>query len=726
MRFALENVLDPALSRRTFLKSAAAGAGVFLIGVHVPFATRAIAQEATPPPNVDPNMFLRIDPDGTVTIISKHFEMGQGASTGMATLVAEELGADWSKVRIAFAPNNPKVYNNLAFGTFQGTGGSTATAEAWEQMRTVGAGARMMLVAAAAARWGVSPNEITVDKGVVAHSASGKRASFGDLAVEAMQVPVPTDVPLKTPKEWKLIGSRLPRLDSVAKTTGTAMFAMDVRRPGMLTAVVARPPRFGATVASFDAAPAKAITGVVDVVQVPSGVAVLAKDTWSAMRGRDALKVTWDESKAETRSTEEMLAEYRKLAATPGLNAGRRGDAATKLASAAKTVEAEFTLPFLAHAPMEPMNGVMELRADGAEIWSGCQLHSIDEIVAAQVLGFQPAQIHINTLFAGGSFGRRGNSVGDWTAELAAITKAIGGRAPVHLVWTREDDIHGGFYRPMVLHKIKAGVDAQGALSGWQHTIVCKSILTGTPFESFGVKDGVDGSSVEGVADTPYAIGDFSVDLHNAQTAVPVLWWRSVGHSHTATAMEMTIDELARLAGKDPVAFRIDLLAKDPRAAAVVKLAAEKGGWGEKLPAGRGRGIAYHMSFGTRVALVADVTVEGPRIDVDRVVAVVDCGIAVNPDLVVAQVEGAVGFALSAVLRNEVTLDKGQIQQSNFHDYEPTRISDMPVVQVHIVPSTEKPSGIGEPGVPPLVPAIGNAVYAATGKRLRSVPFRLG
>ena len=702
-------------SRRSFLKVTSTAVGVFILGAYLPFSKRALAEPEPAQGLFDPNLFLKIGADNSVTIISKHFEMGQGVTTGLATLIAEELEADWSMIRFEFAPNDAKLHNNLLLGPVMGTGGTTSMAEAWEQMRKVGAAARMMLVTAAAAKWNVPAGEIRVEKGIVSHAASSHRAGLGEVAGDAMRVPVPADVRLKPAKEWKLIGTRIPRLDSPSKTTGTAIFALDIRRPGMLRAVVKRPDLFGATVATFDAAEAKKVDGVVDVVQIPPGVAVLATDTWRAMRGREALKVSWDESKAERRSTGEILAEYRQLAATPGLPAVRRGDASAGLARTATAFEAEFIFPYLAHAPMEPLNGVIELRDNGAEIWSGCQIQSVDQMVAAQVLGLRPQQIKINTLLGGGSFGRRGSPIGDWTAELAEVAKAINGRAPVHLVWTREDDIKGGFYRPMVLHRVKAGIGADGRIAGWQHTVVSKSIMA--------VENSVDASSVEGIVDTPYAIADLTVDVHNTKSAVPVLWWRSVGHSHTAYVMETTIDELAHLAGQDPVSFRLGLLAQQPRDAAVLRLAAESAGWSRPMPKGRGRGVAFHHSFNTSVAMVAEVLVDHGAITIDRIVAAVDCGVAINPDIVTAQIEGAIGFALSAALRNQVTLNKGVVEQSNFDDYEPTRIREMPKVEVYIMKSTAAPSGIGEPGVPPLAPAIGNAIFAATGKRLRSLPF---
>lgn len=714
-------------TRRGFLRGAGAAAGAFVLATHVRLGNRALtAAGEKPRPVTDPNLFLKIGKDNTITVLLKHFEMGQGVTTGLTTLAAEELEADWNQMRFEFAPANAKFYNNLAFGPYQGTGGSTSIANSWEQMRKVGAAARTMFVTAAARKWSVPAEEITVEKGVFSHAASGNSATYGDLAADAMSQPVPDDVALKEPGQWKLIGQRLPRLDSPEKTNGKAVFSLDIRRPGMLTAVVKRPEQFGATVASFDAGEAKKVKGVVDVVQIPSGVAVLAEDTWAAIKGRNALQVTWDTSKASTQSSTGILADFRKLADGKGLPAARRGDPEGALSRAEKILEAEFTFPFLAHAPMEPMNGTMELRADGAEIWSASQLQSVDQFVTSKILGLKPEQVAINTVLSGGSFGRRATGDADWTAELAHVVKAIEGRAPVHLVWTREDDIRGAYYRSMALHRIRAGLTAEGNLSGWHHKIVCKSLAIGTPFEKAMVHEGIDHTSVEGVADTPYAIADMNVESFNAEAPMKVLWWRSVGHTHTAQAMETMMDELAHAAGKDPVEFRLGLLAEQPRDAAVLKLAAEKANWGEKLPEGKGRGIACHRSFNSYVAMVADVTVEDGDTKVDRVVAAVDCGVAVNPDIVTAQIEGAIGFALSAVLRNRITLNEGRTVESNFHDYDPARMSEMPKVEVHIVPSDASPTGIGEPGVPCLAPAIGNAIFAATGKRHRSLPLEGG
>jgi isoquinoline 1-oxidoreductase beta subunit len=717
----LRTVESVQTSRRSFLKATAATAGALVLGTFVRFE-RATA--ADPVKGVfDPNVFLKIGKDNSVTLLIKHFEMGQGVTTGLATLVAEELDADWAQMRFEFAPINAKLYNNLLFGPVQATGASSSIANSWEQMRQVAAAARLMFVTAAASTWAVPATEITVEKGIVSHQRSRRRAAFGELVSAAMAVPVPSQVHLKAPSEWKLIGTRVPRLDSVAKTAGRAEYASDVRRPGMLTAVIRRPDQFGAVVASFDSSDAKKVPGVVDVVQIPSGIAVLGRDTWSAMRGREALKVTWDTSKAETRSTSEMLNEYRQLTTANGLVTMTRGDATAGLGRAVKTVEAEFLFPFLAHAPMEPLNGIIEFRGDSAEIWSGCQFQSGDQNTAARVLGLKPDQVKINTYLGGGSFGRRAVPVGDWTAELAALAKAVNGRAPVQIVWTREDDLKGGFYRPLVLHQVRAGVDKDGQPSGWQHRIVSKPIFLGTPLERAFIKEGVDRTSVEGASDTPYAVADYSVEVVNAKSAVPVLWWRSVGHSHTAQVMESMIDELAHLAAQDPVAYRLSLLRNAPRHAATLRLAADKAEWGKPLSSGRGRGAAVHQSFGTRVAMIAEVSAGHDAIKVDRIVAAVDCGVAVNPDIITAQIEGAVGFALSSVFRNQITLTNGMVDQGNFDDYEPTRMSEMPRVEVHLVPSEAAPTGIGEPGLPPLAPAIANAVFAATGKRLRSLPL---
>ncbi|MEZ0191589.1 molybdopterin cofactor-binding domain-containing protein [Ralstonia solanacearum] len=678
----------------------------------------------------EPNAFVRVGADSTVTVISKHIEMGQGAYTGLATLVAEELDAAWSQVRVEGAPADAKRYNNLQFGLFQGTGGSSSIANSWEQLRRAGATARAMLVAAAARQWRVPAEEIRVDDGVVAHLRTGRRASFGQLARAAAQLPVPADVKLKAPQDFKLIGKHASRKDSADKINGKARFTQDVHLPGMLTAMVAHAPRFGAKVRAFNAAPAKAVQGVVDVVQIPTGVAVLAKDTWSARKGREALQVEWDESVAFKLGSDAILARYRELAKTPGAVARKEGDADAAFAQPARVLRAAYDFPYLAHAAMEPLNCVVQLSPNACEIWNGEQFQSIDQPAVAALLGLKPEQVALHMLYAGGSFGRRASKDADYVLEAVNIAKAIDGRAPIKLVWTREDDMRAGYYRPAFHHTLEAALDAQGRPVGWRHRLVGQSILTDTVFGGM-VKDGIDPVSVEGAANLPYDIPALHVDLHTPRDiAVPTHWWRSVGSTHTAYSTETFIDELAAVAGQDPVAFRLTLLQKHPRHAGVLKLAADKAGWGQPLApaadgARRARGVAVHESFGTFVAEVAEVSIKPDgSFSVDRVVCAVDCGIVVNPDVVRAQVEGGVGFALSAALHGAITLKDGAVEQSNFHDYAPIRINEMPKVEVHIVPSAEKPTGIGEPGVPPLAPAVANAIAAATGKRVRSLPIR--
>jgi isoquinoline 1-oxidoreductase subunit beta len=459
-------------------------------------------------------------------------------------------------------------------------------------------------------------------------------------------------------------------------------------------------------------------------VQVPTGIAVLGRDTWSAIRGREALRIQWDESAAEKRSSAAIMAQYRQLAERSGMLARRDGDVDAALRSAARTLTADFEFPYLAHAPMEPLTCAVQLSADRCEIWAGDQFQTIDQGNAARIAGLRPNQVIIHTLYAGGSFGRRANTLSDYVTEGVAIAKAINGRAPVKLVWTREDDIKGGMYRPMYFHRLWAGLDAQGNPVAWKHRIVGQSIIGGTPFEPMLVRDGIDGTSVEGAHNLPYAIANLNVELHTTRSPVSVLWWRSVGSTHTGYATEMFIDELAVAAGKDPYQYRRGLLARHPRHLAVLDLAAQRAGWGTSLPAGKFRGIAVHESFNSFVAQVAEVTLGADRrITIDRVVCAVDCGIAVNPDIVRAQMEGGIGFGLGAALHDAITLKDGEVEQSNFHDYASLRINEMPKVEVHIVPSNAAPTGVGEPGVPVIAPAVANAVAAATGRRIRKLPF---
>ena len=713
------------LSRRGFLQ----GAAGLTLGLALPGVGLA-ARPGAAAASFEPTPFLRIGADNTVTVISKHLEMGQGTYTGLATIVAEELDAAWAQVKVEGAPADARRYKNLAFGA-QGTGGSTAMANSWGQMRETGATARAMLVSAAAKRWQVPAAEITVAEGVLRHAASGRQATFGELAEAASREAVPTTITLKDPKDFRLIGRRAPRKDSAAKTDGSAQFTQDVHLPGMLVAVVAHAPRFGGQVKAFDASRAKAVKGVVDVVAIPGGVAVLARDTWSARKGRDALGVEWDDSAAFKLGSDEILARYRELAARPGLVARSDGDTAGAFAGAARVVSASYDFPYLAHAAMEPMNCVVQRTDDGLEVWNGEQFQTVDQATLAAMFGLPPEKVKINMLYAGGSFGRRACTQSDYLREAAAIVKASGTRAPVKLVWMREDDMKAGYYRPLFHHRIEAALDADGSIRGWRHRLVGQSIIAGSAFEPAMVKNGIDAVSVEGAANLPYAIPNLQVELHTpTDIKVPVLWWRSVGSTHTAYSTETFLDRLAAEAGQDPVALRLKLLGKHPRHTAVLRLAAEKAGWGEPLAAGkpgerRGRGVAVHESFHSFVAQVAEVTVKADgSVKVDRIVSAVDCGLAINPDNVRAQVEGSVGFALSAALHGEITLKDGVVEQGNFGDYAPIRIDEMPKVEVHIVQSAENPTGIGEPGVPPVAPAVANAIAAATGKWLTRLPFQ--
>lgn len=714
-------------SRRAFLKnSGAAAAAALTIGFQwVGPARRA---NALPAPAAGsafaPNAFLRIGADNSVTVIAKHVEMGQGAYTGIATILAEELDADWALVRVESAPADAKRYANLAFGTIQGTGGSSAMANSWNQLREAGGKARAMLLTAAATEWKVPVSELTTDKGVIYHGGSKRQAPFGSLVAKAAALPVPEKVVLKSPTDFKLIGQHVPRVDVPPKVNGTAQFTLDVALPGLLVALLKRPPQFGGTVKAVDDAAALAIPGVVKVVQVPRGVAVVAKSFWAAKLGRDALTVEWDDTNAEKRSSSAIMAEYRQLAEKPGLSARREGDAGPAIRDATHKLSASYEFPFLAHAPMEPLDAVVKLTATNCEIWAGDQFQTIDQLNAAKTAGLDPQQVSIHTLYAGGSFGRRANPGSDYIVEAVSIAKAYGADGtPIKLQWTREDDIRGGLYRPMYFHKLEAGLNANKELVAWRHVIVGQSIVAGTAFAGL-IKDGIDSTSVEGASTIAYSIPNISVDLTTTKAGVPVLWWRVVGSSHTTFAVEAFIDEVAHAAGEDAFTFRRKLLEHEPRMKAVLELAAEKAGWSNPLPKGKGRGIAVAEAFKTFVAQVAEVSVDDHgRVTVDRVVCAVDCGTPINPDVITAQMEGGIGFGLGAALFGAITLKDGRVEQDNFNSYRVLRMNEMPKVEVHIVPSTAPPTGVGEPGVAPVGPAVANAIFAATGRRTHILPF---
>jgi isoquinoline 1-oxidoreductase subunit beta len=710
------------IARRDFLKTTATIGGGLCIAGYVPeLAARHVPSSPVAATVFAPNAFIQIAADESVTVIANHSEMGQGIYTSLPMLLNEELEADWSKIKVEPAPVDP-AYNHTVFG-IQMTGGSTTTPSEWERFRKMGAMGRMMLIEAAAQKWGVPATECHVEKGVVIHSATGKKASYGSLTDAASQLQPPAKIPLKDPKQFTLIGKPVRRLDTPSKVNGTAQFGLDVRLPGMLFALVARSPVFGGKVVSFDATEALKIPGVRAVERIPSGIAVVADRYWPAKLGREKLKITWDDGPNATLSTTQMLADFSKQSASPGTIAKKTGDPASALAGAAKTITAEYDVPYLAHAMMEPLNCVVDLRADGCEIWTGTQFETVDRANAAQVAGLPPEKVKINTTLLGGGFGRRANPVSDFVVEAVHVAKIA--KTPVKVVWTREDDLAGGWYRPMWHDRFAAGLDAQGNPVAWTHTIVGQSILTGTAFEPYGVKDGIDAASVEGAADLLYGIPNLQVDLHSPKIGVPVQWWRSVGHSHTGFSVESFFDEVAHAGGKDPYELRRKLLANQPRMSAVLQLVAEKAGWGKPLPPGRGRGIATHFSFDSYVAQVIEASVDKDgTVRVHRVVCAVDCGRTVNPDIVKAQMEGGIVFGLTAALKTEITLENGRVQQHNFYDYPMLRMFESPEIEVHIVPSEQNPTGVGEPSVPPVAPALTNAIFAATGKRVRRLPIR--
>jgi len=709
------------LSRRSFIKSTALVAGGLVVAFSIPQAKRfmgvANAAEAMPLPA--PNAFLRIGADDSITVMLAHSEMGQGVWTTLPMLIADELDADWNKVKVEHAPAAP-AYIHTAYG-IQITGGSSTTWSEFDRYRQAGALTRALLMQAAAKQWNVPVAELRTENGAVIHGTQQLR--YGQLVETASQLETPTSVTLKKPEQWKFIGKATKRLDSAEKINGTAKFGQDVQFDGLKVAMVARAPVFGTGLKTVDDSAALKVPGVIKVVKVPTGVAVIAEHYWVAKQGREALKLEWDVAGHDKPDSAALLKQYQALAQQPGLQAANAGDVAAASKQAKQSVSAEYVLPYLSHAPMEPLNCAVKISDQGCDIWTGTQMQTTDQASAAKILGLKPEQVNIHTQFLGGGFGRRANPRADFVSEAVQVAKAAG--LPVKTAWSREDDIKGGFYRPMFVHRATVALDKQGKPLAWQHTLVGQSIIKGTPFEAFMIKEGIDATSVEGVADSPYVKGtaNHQVQLHSVQSDVPVLWWRSVGHSHSGFVMESLIDELAHASKQDPLAYRRQLLKDHPRHLAALNLAADKAGWGKPLPKGVFRGIAVHESFGSYVAQVAEVSVKDGEVKVHRVVVAIDCGLAVNPDGVKAQMESSVAYALGAALSSEISFKDGQVVQSNFHDYQVLRMKDMPKVDVHIVASSEKMGGVGEPGVPPLAPAVANAIFAATGKRIRRLPI---
>ena len=726
---ALARPSEGGLSRRGFIKAGAVAGGGLVLGFFMPGAHKFATAADAPKPTYAPNAFLRIAPDNTVTVMVNRLEFGQGVHTSLPMLIAEELDCDWSQMRGALAPA-ADVYKDPAFG-MQMTGGSGTIAHSYVQYREIGARARAMLVGAAADRWKVKPEQCTTAKGFVMGPA-GRKASYGALADAAMKQPMPGAVALKDAKNFSIIGKPTRRIDARAKSNGKQQFGIDFMPPGTKVAVVARPPVFGAKVAHFDAGKAKAIRGVIAVLEVPldrggRGVAVIADGYWPAKQGREALAIDWDTGSVEKVSSAKQMADFAALAATPGAKAIEAD--ISKLASAAKKISAVYEFPYLAHAPMEPLNCVVDLKADSCTVWAGTQFPGVDQAAVVATTGLKSEQVTVNTMMAGGGFGRRAVPSSDYVVEavnVARAYKAAGHSGPVKVIWSREDDIKGGYYRPSHVHRADIGFDASGAIVAWDHAIVGQSITTGTSFEAFMVKNGVDNTMVEGMG-APYDV-PLNLTAHIAKANVPVLWWRSVGSSHTAFVMETLIDEAAHVANMDPVAYRKKLIgAKHVRHLAALDLAVAKSGYGKKkLASGRAFGVAMHESFNSVVAYVVEASVSDGVPKLHNVTAGVHCNLAVNPLTIEAQVQGAVLMALGTTLAGAaITFKDGAVEQQNFGDYTVARMPDMPHVEVFIVASGDAPTGMGEPGLPPLAPAFANALFKLTGKRLRKLPFDL-
>lgn len=705
------------VNRREFLKKSAAGSVGLVIGLYLPGKNEALAG-VPPREGAAINAWVQIAPDDSVTLQIDKSEMGQGISTALTMILAEELDLDWKKIRTEFAPA-ARQYFNPVFG-MQGTGGSSSIRGSWEPLAKAGAAAREMLVATAAKRWGVAVEACHTQNSAVVNTASGKRIGYGALVEEAAKLPVPVNPKRKDAKDYKYIGKSTRRIDSAVKVNGKAEFGIDVRQPKMLHAMVARCPVFGGKVKSFDGSKAKAVSGVRNVLQISSGVAVVADNTWSAMEGRRALEISWDEGPNANNSSEAIRKLYHERVEHTGAIARKEGDADAALAGAVKRVEAIYEVPFLAHATMEPMNCTAEVRTDGCDVYTPTQFQTVNQLTAAKIAGLKPEQVRIHTTYLGGGFGRRAEE--DFLMEAVEISKAM--NTPVQVTWSREDDMQSDFYRPAVLVKLTAGLDGSGNALAWKSRIVGPSIMS--RFFPGSVKNGIDETAVEGIATLKYAVPNFLVEYVMTDPGMPVGFWRSVGNSHNGYIAECFVDEMARAAGSDPVEFRRRLLEKESRPLGVLNLAAEKGGWGKPLATGRYQGVAMVESFGSFVAEVAEISLDrkGGTVRVHKVIAAVDCGRHVNPETIRAQIEGGIIYGLSAALKGEITIANGRVQQSNFNDYDMVRINEAPVVEVHIVESNDGPGGIGEPGTPPIAPAVCNAIFSATGKPVRRLPIK--
>ncbi len=706
----------PSPSRRHFL----AGSAGLVIGLALPLRARAQAAQTDP---FKPNAFIRLAPDNSVTILSTQIEFGQGPWTGLATLAADEMDAAWDLVRVEHSPSDPKIYHSMAPGV-QGTGGSSSMANMHMRMRQAGATAKAMLIAAAAQQWNVPASDIKAEQSRLSHG--DKSATYGEMAAAAAAIPAPKNVTLKKPDEFIYIGNEnLPKIDTVAKSDGSAIYTLDIYKDNMLTALVAHPDILGAKVESFDDSQTRAIPGIVDVKKIETGVAVYANKTFAALKGRKALKVQWSQDKAETRSSQEITQACLDAAQKPGTSYHEHGNVDAAFDKAAKILDAQYTFPYLAHAPMEPLDAIFARRTDGdIDVWMGSQIQTIDHGTIAKVCGVPKEKVHLNTMLAGGSFGRRAQGDGQFAAEAAQVFMASGGERPVKIMWTREDDIQGEYYRPITVHRMRGALDENGTITAMDQIIAGQSIAKGTPFESFMIKNGVDATMTEGAREIPYSLPARRGSVHIVDSAVKVLWWRSVGHTHTGYALETFIDELLSEGGQDPVEGRLALMQKQERLSETLKRAADIADWGRTPKEGRAFGVATVESFNSYVSQIVEVSMEDARPKIHKVWCAVDCGLAINPSIIKAQMEGGIGYGLGAILYNALILGQGgRIQQNNFNNYPSLRIGDMPDVEVSIIQSDAPPTGVGEPGTPPIGPAVANAIRNLTGQPVRNLPM---
>ena len=692
------------LGRRDFLHAGGLGAGL-LLGFFLPETSKLAAQGRRQAMAVKPEAYIQIAADDTVTFLTTKAEMGQGTVTSLSMLLAEELGCDWAKVRTEFAPVDPALYG------MQGVVGSASVRTLWMPLRQAGATARAMLMEAAARQWSVDAASLRTENGFV---VGAQRASYGSLSKAAAALPIPASVKLKDPSTFTLIGKPMKRLDTPDKVNGKAQFGIDARVSGMVYASVVRCPVFGGKVASFDAAKAKAFPGVTRVLPIATGIAVVGENTWAAMQGAKALEIQWDEGPNSSQSTAAISKLFRQLAEQPGAIAKATGDPVQAFAAAAKKVDAEYEAPYLSHAPMEPLNCTAVVRADSCEIWASTQMQTGSRDTAAKTAGLPPDQVKVNTLYMGGGFGRRARV--DYVAETVEIAKTMPG-VPVKLTWSREDDMRHDYYRPASYVRFSGAVDADGWPSVFTARVACPSFAGGRS------GSGVDGTAVEGLHNTEYQFPNLLVDYHRADAGIPTSYWRAVGYTQNTFFAESFLDELAAAGGKDPLEVRKRLLANSPRQLKVLTVAAEKAGWG-KAPAGRFHGLGLVNNIGSFTAQVAEVSVVQGKLKVHRVVCAVDCGHVVNPAILTQQIEGGIVYGLSAALKGAITIDRGRVQQGNFDTYSVVRIDEMPLVEVHVVQTDNAPGGIGEASVPPIAPAVCNAIFAATGKRIRSLPIR--